>query len=571
MTYPSSKSPKLEVKPPIFDGKTQQEPTKTIVSFRPPEANEEDRVHGLKAEVERLACLPPFERLYWISQSAEQHVLKQMVEAQVRAKEKKKREAKAEEQKREQRAEKQRASEQRDQERQQRAQQQAAEKAKKVTEKAAEKEAGRKQRERAKEFAKLLQIPSGEQDARLVALAKRLSEDVDFVRDEFAQFVEIEEASKVSGVVEPWPDPVETGALLIEVQTQVRRYVVIHGDAETTAIVLWMFFAWLHAEVAVHSPLLVADSAEGDTGKSTLCAVTSYLTPRAYRVAEMTGPNLYRFVDHVNPTLIIDDADRLLPRKPDLVHIINVSWTKGTKIPRQDRGVTRFFDPFCPKLIAGVKVQLPATTATRRIPIKMWPKLDDEKVEDFGYADDDTFVTLRRKLARWSADNAAALKSAQPTMPAEMINRQQANWKLLLATADLAGGIWPKAAREAATKLSHQRRHEPSEGKPLLAAFQFLFAARGPMLTSADVQKMLTADPTSEWADYRGHNRPITQREIALLLDGYEIHPQVIHPRGRKADRGYRSEWFEKAFRHYLQTPPHKRTTVRKTRKTPEK
>lgn len=90
-------------------------------------------------------------------------------------------------------------------------------------------------------------------------------------------------------------------------------------------------------------------------------------------------------------------------------------------------------------------------------------------------------------------------------------------------------------------------------------------------MTSANVQKLLTADPTSEWTDFRGHNRPITQREIALLLAGYEIHPQVIHPRGRKADRGYRVEWFEKAFRHYLQTLSRKRTSVRKSRKTPGK
>jgi hypothetical protein len=26
----------------------------------------------------------------------------------------------------------------------------------------------------------------------------------------------------------------------------------------------------------------------------------------------------------------------------------------GTKIPRQDHGVTRWFDPFCPEVISGV-------------------------------------------------------------------------------------------------------------------------------------------------------------------------------------------------------------------------
>jgi hypothetical protein len=538
---------------------------------RPPEVTPEDRVHLLQAEVGPLACLPPVEQLYWLPDCAKQHgieetKLKQMVEAQVRANEKIKREAKSEERKSEVKAEKQRSSEQRKQEREQREKQRADEKAKKAD----KQEAIRKQRERTKEFIKLLRVPSAEQEARLVALAKRIDEGIEFLRSEFAQFVEVEEASRVSGITELWPEPVETGSLLTEVMTQVRRYVVVHSDAETTAIVLWIFFAWVH-EIAVNSPMLVISASDGDEGKSTLCAVIGRLTPRAYLAAEMNAANLFRFVDHVHPTLIIDDADKLLPRKPDLVHVINVSWTRdGAKIPRQDQGVTRWFDVFCPKVIAGVNVQMPATTATRRIPIRLWPKLADEKVDKFGHTDDDTFITLRRKLARWAADNAAALKAARPAMPAEMINRREDNWTLQLAIADLAGGAWPKAAREAAIQLSRQRR-APSEGKRLLAAFRDLFEAHGPMLTSANVQKLLTADPTSDWVDFRGHKRPISQREIALILDGYEIHPQVIRQRGGKPERSYASAWFEKAFRHYLQQKTPLATVTSVTNKSRKK
>jgi hypothetical protein len=50
-----------------------------------------------------------------------------------------------------------------------------------------------------------------------------------------------------------------------------------------------------------------------------------------------------------------------------------------------------------------------------------------------------------------------------------------------------------------------------------------------------------------------------------VLLDLYDIHPDVVHPHGRKAERGYRVEWFAKAFAHYLGQPPN-RTTVRQTR-----
>src|SRR5262249_49502833 len=154
--------------------------------------------------------------------------------------------------------------------------------------------------------------------------------------------------------------------------------------------------------------------------------------------AELTGPSLYRFVDHIHPTLIIDDADRLFERKPDLVHIVNVGWTRGTKIPRLDlRGNQHWFSPFCPKVVAGVGLLLPRTTATRCIVIKLLPKLPHEKVDAFKHVDDDDFISLRRKLMRWSADNAAALKDARPDMTG-LNNRQAMNWNLLLAIADLA-------------------------------------------------------------------------------------------------------------------------------------
>ena len=43
----------------------------------------------------------------------------------------------------------------------------------------------------------------------------------------------------------------------------------------------------------------------------------------------------------------------------------------------------------------------------------------------------------------------------KPLYPANFTNRLQANWRLLLAIAELAGGQWPKQAREAAARLSH--------------------------------------------------------------------------------------------------------------------
>jgi hypothetical protein len=515
----------------------------------------EERARRLRVEVERLARLPAVERLLWLDDSAQTHgvepaKLKAMVEAAVKENEKKARQEKTEEHQREQRAEKQRAATRKEQAQQQRDQQRAQEKA--------DKEAERKQRQREKEFAVLLKLPAVEQESRLVTLAKRLGEDLDFLREEFAKLVDLEVES--SGIVkfdEPWPEPVGTAELLTELRAQLRRYIIVHDEAGETAIVLWIPFAWLHEPIAVHSPILLLEGADGGEGKTTGCGVVNFLTPRAFRAAELTGAAFFHIVDQHHPTLIIDDADKLLQRRPELTHLVNVSWIRGTKIPRQDHGITRWYDVFCPKIISGVNVQLEPTTASRCVKVRFLPKLKGEKVENFDEVDNEDFQTLRRKCARWAADNAAALKAATPVLPPESNNRLTDNWILQLAIAELAGGDWPKLGREAAVKLSRQRK-SPSEGKRLLNRFYELASERGRYLPSVEVEKTLKADPTSEWADWHGRG-PISQRGIAVVLERFDLHPEaepIRLPNGQRA-RGYdmcKGNW-AKMFLHYLGKP----------------
>jgi hypothetical protein len=525
----------------------------------------EERARRLRVEVERLARLPTVEWMFYVESGGvaekygiERAKLKAMIEATIRTDEKKAREGKAEDQRREQRAEKQQTAARREQKRQEREQQRLQQKA--------DKEAEKRGRERAKEFAAILKLPKAEHEARLAMLAKRSGEDLDFLRDEFAEFSAVEEKASDTSYVEPWPEPVDTRALLTEVMTQFRRYVVVHDDAAAVVITLWICFAWCH-EVATHSPILEFLGADADTGKTTACGVVGFLTPRARTAAELTGPSFFHLIDHLHPTLIIDDADQLLQRRPDLAHLINVSWSRGTKIPRQWHGSTRWYDVFTPKVLAGVNLQLPKTTATRTIVIRLLPKLPHEKIAKFRHVDDDHFITLRRKLARWSADNMATLAEADPIMPPHFSNRLEMNYEVLFAIADLAGGDWPKKARAAATKLT-RKRGEPSQGKRLLAAMRDLFAKHGPLLTSKQVQQLLTADDEREWANYS--HGPITKWQIAQLLKQYDIAPDVIHPRGRPADRGYGQASFETAFKHYLdlaEAPARGRTVVRKPRR----
>src|SRR6516165_2395862 len=166
--------------------------------------------------------------------------------------------------------------------------------------------------------------------------------------------------------------------------------------------------------------------------------------------------------------------------------------------------------------------------------------------------DNDEFLVQRRKFARFALDNAEALRAANPAVPKGFDNRLRANWRLLFAIADLAGGSWPKRIRAAVVQLTKQY-YEPSIGRQCLGRLVELFPASEyeGMVTSAWAQEQFTSDPTAIWANYKGRG-PITQWGIKDILSKYHISPNVIHPRGRAADRGYKIEWFEVAFRHYL-------------------
>jgi len=322
-----------------------------VVTFRAKPEEEvppEERARRLRVEVERLAGLPLVEWMLYLEDTAKKHnisqiKLKAMVNATIK------------------RVEKERA--------------------------ASDSEIRQDRAEREEALEALRCLPRGEHEDGLTTLARRLGEDIAGLRDEFTLHAGLKaEAGPAS---EAWPEPVDTRELLDDIIKQVRCYAVVSDNIAIT-VALWAMFAWTH-EVAIHSPLLVLTSAEENTGKTTISGVLKFLVPRPHSAVELTGPGLFRMANFLRPTLIIDEADQLLQRKCDLMHIINAGWTRGMRIPRIVRGELHMFDPFCPKIISMKGLDLPDTTASRAIVCKLVPKLESEKVAFFRQTDTEEF------------------------------------------------------------------------------------------------------------------------------------------------------------------------------------
>ena len=500
-----------------------------VVNFPPTQLDPEEAVRRQHAEAQRLSRLAPGEYPLSIDRSAAQlgvsrAILEASVKALIAEREKQAQQARCEQDR---------------------------------VDKAAERKRQEKRKQKAREFKVLAELPEREQESRLEELAKRLEEDPVVVREEFAA----SPLPPIDSGPELWPEAVAAVDLLDDLAKLVRRYVVIRIE-ELTAAVLFTAMCWIHDSVATHSPILGVTSPDIDSGKTTLLGALALLVPKPFRSAELTGAAAFRLIDREHPTMIVDEADDIFQRKRDLVHIINASWTRGTRIPRSLPGQAgiHWYDVFCPKIIGLKGMKIPGTTASRFITIRMLPRLPEETIEDFSFVDSPEFVEIRRKLARWAADNAVVLGDARPEQPPRFHNRLASNWKLLFAIADLAGADWAKRARQAAIKLSQQQA-EPSQGRRLLAAVSEIIANRD-VISSEELVKQLAGDPIAEWCEFGRGRTPITQRQLAVLLKDFEIFPKVIHPTKRADDspRGYRRSDFADAFARFLPRDPHIRT-----------
>src|SRR5262249_51302467 len=356
-------------------------------------------------------------------------------------------------------------------------------------------------------------------------------------------------------MVEPWPESVDTDALLLSLKRRVHRHVVFSNEA-AIVVALWILFAWIH-DIAVHSPKLLVTSVERDSGKTTLLNLISFLVPRALLCVEISEATLFRGVELWLPTIIVDEADVILINNEPLRAVINSGWTRGAVVPRciGEEKTPHPFPTFCPKALGMKGNKLLDTTLSRCIDIGLKRKRPSETVEHFRMIDDVGLQELRQQALRWANDNGEALKGAEPEMPPGFDNRLGDNFRLLLAIAGLAGGEWPERAREAAQVVS---RVTDTTSRPtrLLAAIKAIFDAEEKVettdaLSAAGLVEELTVNADSEWTALGKSGKPLTQNQLARMLKPIGISPKQVRIGGVQT-RGYERGQFEDPWVRYL-------------------
>lgn len=355
----------------------------------------------------------------------------------------------------------------------------------------------------------------------------------------------------------PWPEPVDGSQLLDQIVQVLERYVVLARGA-AVAIALWIIHAYALAATFI-SPLLALVSPQRRCGKTTALDVVGALVPRKLPASNISPAALYRTVEMVQPTLLVDEGDTFLANNDDLRGILNAGHTRSTAIVIRTVGddhEPRQFSTWCPKLIAMIG-KLTDTLEDRSIVISMRRRAPGEKIERLRRDRiDRELEPLRSKAFRWAADHAKDLADAEPSVPEELNDRAQDNWRPLLAIADAIGGEWPKKAREAALALNGGSEDgDPSAAVQLLADIRQLFDERGDDQIPSDVivsaLNNLEDRPWPEWSK----GRPLSKTAMANLLRPFGVRPRTIRY-GSETPRGYRLADFTDAFSRYLPSQP---------------
>jgi putative DNA primase/helicase len=353
--------------------------------------------------------------------------------------------------------------------------------------------------------------------------------------------------------VQPWPSAVSGAELLNDLAAIFCKYIYI-PPAIADAAALWGVHAWT-IDAGDISPFFVLVSPTKRCGKTSMLILLMYLTPRSELASNISPSALFRYVEHVHPTLLIDEADSFVGASEEMRGILNSGHTRVAanvirNVELNGEHLPRRFSVWAPKAIATIR-DLADTLEDRSIVVQLQRKPKGAKVARLRKRDCHDFAMLRSKAARWAQDNFDALADdPDPGIPDDLHDRAADNWRPLIAIADLAGGDWPRRARDAACVLSGAGHEAKSINVECLADIKTAFA-EAEALRSVDLVEILNADQERPWATWN-KGKPISQKQVAGLLKPFGIISETVHIEGLKDAKGYRRVRFEEAWAAYL-------------------
>jgi putative DNA primase/helicase len=303
---------------------------------------------------------------------------------------------------------------------------------------------------------------------------------------------------------------------------------------------------------------LLIKSPEKRCGKTTALMVIQNLVYRPLPTSNITTSALFRTIEAVRPTLLIDEVDTFLSTNEELRGIINSGHFQATAHVTRTVGddfEPRQFSTWAPMATAGIG-KLPGTIEDRGIAINLRRRRRDEHVQRLRFDRVDHLKEAASRAFRWANDHRVALANRDPEIPEALHDRAADNWRPLMAIADCAGGEWPARARRAALELSaDSAADQDSIGTLLLGDIRAAFEAKGiDRISSDDLAAYLVGLDDRPWPEF-SKGKPLTKAGLARLLSRFKIvAPGTIRLPAGGTLKGYYLSGFDDAFARYLPT-----------------
>lgn len=348
---------------------------------------------------------------------------------------------------------------------------------------------------------------------------------------------------------------VETDPLVTDVEDFIGRYVSLPAD-ELHVIATWVLHTWQFSEscpTPYTTPYLYIFSAQKGSGKTLLgIDILETLTRNPLQTLNLTGPSLFRIVEKMQPTLLIDEVDAVWSgaKNEELRSLLNAGYRQGGKIPRVVFGEVEMFSVFGPKALVGIdNALLPDTVRDRCIPIHMHRATDAEraKIQPFyHYEIENEVAALSARLHAWAITHGVAIQNYRPDVLEGLSPRQWEICQPLLTVAHEAGCECSVRAALGRIFASVIERRSPEQD--LLEMIRSAFDSTTPYgerdrMTTNEILRIIQTDP--RFAGYNG-------QRLGKVLAPFGAAPRAIRIGKNPPAKGYMRADFLDAWERYL-------------------
>jgi hypothetical protein len=338
-------------------------------------------------------------------------------------------------------------------------------------------------------------------------------------------------------------EPID-GAKLLDQIMQPFSFHLSLDDGGPETFTLYSAFTYA-IDLATYAPRLHLRSPTPGCGKSTALDVLANLVRDPNPVSEITRAGLIRATD-AGYCQLIDEADHSVAGQRALYAVLNSGWFRPYAWVEQ---MGKRFRTFSSMVFGGIG-RLSSTLEDRCIVLRMEKAAGLPKFRTTHAA---PLHELGRKTARFIVENTDLLQVYEPPMPDGLTARQENNWSMLIAIADIAGGEWPVRARQACLRLTSDTA-EPSPLEGLLRDIQMVWPDNAPKIKSSDLVARLQNLEGHPWAT-------LNPTQLATHLRGFsDGHGGIIEPNEHRFGtgvaapnmRGYEFWQFASAFERYV-------------------